>query len=200
MSLVAVAVGAAERMPLPDSVMRAAIAALVGRTARRLRTAPADAERAFADTMRSHPIALFPSDANAQHYEVPAGLFQRMLGPRLKYSCCLYPKPGTTLAEAEEIASRVVLLSRGKVALEGTVPEVRARAGSTRVTFRAERIPPLAGIASIESHLDRHVVFVADADVFVAALVRSRVPFSDLHVTPVSLEDAFVTLTQDERR
>lgn len=104
MSLVAVAVGAAERMPLPDRVMRAGIAALVGRTARRLRAASADCERAFADTMRSHPIALFPTDANAQHYEVPTGLFQRMLGPRLKYSCCLYPAPGTTLAEAEEIA------------------------------------------------------------------------------------------------
>jgi ABC-2 type transport system ATP-binding protein len=102
------------------------------------------------------------------------------------------------LAEAEEIASRVVLLSRGKVALEGTVTEVRARAGTTRVTFRAERLPPVAGISSVESHRDTHVVFVADADVFVAELVRSRVPFSDLHVTPVSLEDAFVTLTQDD--
>jgi ABC-2 type transport system ATP-binding protein len=102
------------------------------------------------------------------------------------------------LAEAEEIASRVVLLSRGKVVLEGTVPEVRARAGSTRVTFRAERVPPLTGIAAIESHLDRHVVFVTDADVFVAELVRSRVAFSDLRVTPVSLEDAFVTLTRNE--
>ncbi len=102
------------------------------------------------------------------------------------------------LAEAEEIASRVVLLSRGRVALEGTVPEVRARAGTTRVTFRAERLPPLAGISSVESHLDRHVVYVADSDVFVAELVRSDVPFSDLNVTPVSLEDAFVTLTQDD--
>jgi ABC-2 type transport system ATP-binding protein len=102
------------------------------------------------------------------------------------------------LAEAEDIASRVVLLSRGKVALDGTVAEVRARAGTTRVTFRAERIPPLAGISSSESHLDRHVVFVTDADVFVAALVRSGVPFSDLRVTPVSLEDAFVTLTQGD--
>jgi ABC-2 type transport system ATP-binding protein len=102
------------------------------------------------------------------------------------------------LAEAEEIASRVVLLSRGRVALEGTVPKVRARAGTTRVTFRAERIPPLAGISSVESHLDRHVVYVADSDVFVAELVRSDVAFSDLHVTPVSLEDAFLTLTREE--
>jgi cyclopropane-fatty-acyl-phospholipid synthase len=104
MSLLAAAVGAAERMPLPDSVMRAGIAALVGRTARRLRTAPEDAEQAFADAMQGQPIALYPADANAQHYEVPPGLFAQMLGPRLKYSCCLFPEPGTTLPEAEEFA------------------------------------------------------------------------------------------------
>lgn len=104
MSLVAAAVSAAERMPLPDSVMRAGIAALVGSTARRLRSAPEDTERAFAEAMRSHPIALFPVDANAQHYEVPPGFFEKVLGPRLKYSCCLYPDARTTLAEAEEFA------------------------------------------------------------------------------------------------
>jgi cyclopropane-fatty-acyl-phospholipid synthase len=37
-----------------------------------------------------------------QHYEVPAGFFVRVLGPRLKYSCCYWPHPETTLAEAEE--------------------------------------------------------------------------------------------------
>lgn len=104
MSLVAAAVTAAERMPLPDSVMRAGIAALVGRTARKLRSAPAGTERAFAEAMRSHPIALFTADANEQHYEVPPGFFEKVLGPRLKYSCCLYPEAGTTLAQAEEFA------------------------------------------------------------------------------------------------
>ena len=104
MSLVAAAVTAAERMPLPDSIMRAGIAALVGRTARKLRSAPEGTERAFAEAMRSHPIALFTADANEQHYEVPPGFFEKVLGPRLKYSCCLYPEAGTTLAQAEELA------------------------------------------------------------------------------------------------
>jgi cyclopropane-fatty-acyl-phospholipid synthase len=104
MSIVAAAVSAAERMPLPDSVMRAGIAALVGRTARRLRDAPVDTEHAFAEAMHSHPIAQFPVDANAQHYEVPPEFFRNVLGPRLKYSCCLYPEASTTLAEAEDLA------------------------------------------------------------------------------------------------
>lgn len=104
MSLVASAVTAVERLPLPDSLTRAGIAALVGRTARKLRSAPPDSEHAFAEAMHRHPIALFPVDANAQHYEVPPAFFRQVLGPRLKYSCCLYPTATTTLAEAEELA------------------------------------------------------------------------------------------------
>ena len=39
--------------------------------------------------------------ANEQHYEVCAGFFEKCLGPRLKYSCCLYPTGNETLEEAE---------------------------------------------------------------------------------------------------
>jgi ABC-2 type transport system ATP-binding protein len=101
------------------------------------------------------------------------------------------------LAEAEEVASRVVLLVRGRILFEGTVAEVRARAGLAKVTVRAEELPRLPSVASVESSLDRHVVYVEDADSFVAGLVRSGVPFRELEVTPVSLEDAFVALTSE---
>lgn len=101
------------------------------------------------------------------------------------------------LAEAEEVASRVVLLVRGRILLEGTVQEVRAHAGLAKVTVRAAELPSLPSIASVESNLDRHVVYVDDSDAFVAGLVRSGVPFRELEVTQVSLEDAFVTLTRE---
>ena len=99
------------------------------------------------------------------------------------------------LAEAEEIATRVVLLTAGRTVLEGTVAEVRARGGFARVAFRATARPPLDGVSSVDSRGERHVVYVDDADAFVAALVRSGVKFSELEVVPASLEDAFVSLT-----
>ncbi len=102
------------------------------------------------------------------------------------------------LAEAEGIATRVVVLGQGRVTVEGTVTEVRARAGTTRVTLHAERVPELAGIASVESYHDRHIVYVHDADAFVADLVRSGTEFRNLEVAPATLEDAFVALTGDE--
>jgi cyclopropane fatty-acyl-phospholipid synthase-like methyltransferase len=39
--------------------------------------------------------------ANEQHYEVSSNFFTQCLGPRLKYSCCLYPQGNETLEEAE---------------------------------------------------------------------------------------------------
>ena len=98
------------------------------------------------------------------------------------------------LDEAEEIATRVVVLASGRVLVEGSVAEVRARGGLTKVTVRAARLPPL-GSGSVESRGDRHVIYVDDADAFVAGLVRSGVAFSELEIVPVSLEDAFVALT-----
>ena len=65
------------------------------------------------------------------------------------------------------------------------------------MTVRAAELPSLPSIASVESNLDRHVVYVDDSDAFVAGLVRSGVPFRELEVTQVSLEDAFVTLTRE---
>jgi len=102
------------------------------------------------------------------------------------------------LAEAEEIATRVVLLSGGRVTLDGTVGEMRACGGVTRVAFRASALPALDGIVSADSYDDRHVVYVEDADAFVAGLVRSEISFRELEVAPSSLEDAFVALTTVE--
>ena len=69
----------------------------------------------------------------------------------------------------------------------------------TRVSFRAPRLPPLDGIVSSDSRDGRHVVWVEDADLFVAALVRTGVRFAELEVVLSSLEDAFVALTGDGR-
>lgn len=55
----------------------------------------------YVDLLRSRPIAIETAAANEQHYEVGTGILSSMLGPRMKYSCCLYPKGTETLAEAE---------------------------------------------------------------------------------------------------
>ena len=57
-------------------------------------------------TMAVRAIAEHADAANAQHYEVPAAFFARVLGPNRKYSSCFYKEPQSTLQEAEEEALR----------------------------------------------------------------------------------------------
>lgn len=100
MSLVEHTVAALEGAPIPDTLTRAGIRWLVGRTDRRLAAQPRNVEAAFAREMPAHPIAENTAEANAQHYELPPEFFALSLGPRRKYSCCLY-EPGDDLAAAE---------------------------------------------------------------------------------------------------
>ena len=101
MDLIPAAIGAIERLPFPDSVTRAGIGALVGRTKKKLSVPNPAEERAFAAGMVDFPVAEHADAANSQHYEVPAAFFGLCLGPRRKYSCCFYDKASSTLAEAE---------------------------------------------------------------------------------------------------
>ena len=55
----------------------------------------------YVRALRSRPIAIETAAANEQHYEVGTGVLQACLGPRMKYSSCLYPKGSETLAQAE---------------------------------------------------------------------------------------------------
>jgi cyclopropane-fatty-acyl-phospholipid synthase len=104
MSMAARAIKWAEATPLPDAATAAGVAWLVARQAAKLDATHPNAETAFLADMARRPIAVSPEAANSQHYELPPELFVAMLGPRLKYSCCLFDTPQTTLAEAEEAA------------------------------------------------------------------------------------------------
>ncbi len=104
MTLAALAYGAYDRLPIPDFVTRRAVELLVGRTRIALADTPANATADFARRMIERPIAEHTAAANAQHYEIPDAFFGLVLGPRRKYSCCLYDAGVTTLAQAEERA------------------------------------------------------------------------------------------------
>ena len=87
---------------VPDPMLRAGIRThcriRLAREARRTATDRAD----LVDAMRSGPLAVEVDAANDQHYEVPADFYRLVLGPRLKYSACLWEPGTTTLAAAEE--------------------------------------------------------------------------------------------------
>lgn len=85
------------------------------------------------------------------------------------------------LEEVEALADRVVVVDAGRVVADGTVDEVRGRVQRRRVRWR--------------EGAEQHEVLAADADGLVRELVGRGAPFRDLEVAPVSLEEAFLSLT-----
>ena len=100
MSFVSTMIGTAERVPLPDVIIRAAINRLCSRTATRLATGNTESDAWFADEMAARAIAEYTDEANTRHHEVPAAFFAHVLGPNRKYSSCFYKESASTLQEA----------------------------------------------------------------------------------------------------
>ncbi|MEP6860690.1 MAG: cyclopropane-fatty-acyl-phospholipid synthase family protein [Deltaproteobacteria bacterium] len=83
---------------VPEPVLRAGIRAVC---ALRLREERHRDHQAFTASLRTADLAIETAAANAQHYEVPAAFFERVLGPHLKYSACYWPSHVDDLGGAE---------------------------------------------------------------------------------------------------
>ena len=103
MSFAISAASLAERGALPDFVIRAGMRRVIAANDAGWRRRPGT-EAEFARAMGAHAIAEHADAANRQHYELPPEFFALFLGPKRKYSSCLYPSGDETLAEAETIA------------------------------------------------------------------------------------------------
>ena len=83
---------------VPEPVLRAGIRAIC---ALRLRELRGRSDARLVEELRASEIAIATQAANAQHYEVPAAFFERVLGPHLKYSSCYWPSGVNALGAAE---------------------------------------------------------------------------------------------------
>jgi len=94
-----------ERGWLPDALIERGIRSLLKERLAQESTRDIDT---FYRDLAAGPVAIETAAANEQHYEVPAIFFQKVLGPRLKYSSCFWEMkdgkvdPSDTLEKAEE--------------------------------------------------------------------------------------------------
>lgn len=175
-SIITSGIQAVERLPLPDAMLRAAVASLISRNP--LPAEPcAKADAQFADAMRKSPIAVHTADANRQHYELPAEFFQLVLGPRRKYSCCYYDGPDTTLADAE-LRSLDITMARAGLADGQRILELGCGWGSLSLEM-AERFPNARITAVSNSHSQRR---------FIESQVRAR-GLANLDVVTANMAD-----------
>jgi cyclopropane-fatty-acyl-phospholipid synthase len=118
--------------------------------------ARSEADRAWATRLRHSPVALVPELANEQHYEVDADFFRLTLGPRLKYSCALFPKGVRDLATAEE---RMLELTCRRADLQDgmRILDLGCGWGSTAL-YAAEHYPQASIVAVSNSKLQREFI------------------------------------------
>ena len=102
---------------LPDAVIRSGIRRLLARRLQQEGRGDTEADRLrqrdFFEQLRRSPLAVDTGAANRQHYELPPEFFGRVLGPRRKYSSCLYLPGVTDLAAAEEAMLRLTCQRAG---------------------------------------------------------------------------------------
>ncbi|UGB39756.1 cyclopropane-fatty-acyl-phospholipid synthase family protein [Frateuria soli] len=149
--------GLAERGLLPDALLRLGIRRLCAqRLAEERAGGPERVAERYArhiDALRQSPVAIHTDAANAQHYELPAAFFEHCLGPRLKYSCCYYPRGDESLAEAEE-AMLALYGERAELADGQDILELGCGWGSLTL-WMAERYPRARILAVSNSHGQR---------------------------------------------
>lgn len=168
-----------ERGRVPDWLIRIGIRRLL---ARRLRAEAPDGASAtdldrWIETLRASPIAPHPQAANAQHYELPAAFFQRVLGPRLKYSACWWP-PEVRDLETAEAAMLALSCERAELGFEQDILELGCGWGSLTL-WLAEFYPDSRIVAVSNSHAQR---------AFIEARCRER-GFDQVQVITADLND-----------
>jgi len=109
------------------------------------------------------------------------------------------------LEEADQIADRVIVINHGRVVADGPGATLKAAVTARRLRFvvtnpEPDRYDRLEGVTDVKVNGTGVTLISLDADATARDLVRSNVEFRDLEVTGACLEDAFVLLTEHERR
>jgi ABC-2 type transport system ATP-binding protein len=100
------------------------------------------------------------------------------------------------LEEVEALATRVAVLSEGRLVADTTVPALKERVGLKRVRLVEQPLPPLAGVVQSALEAGRRVLYVADVGELVRGLVAGGADLDGLEILPVSLEEAFLAVTE----
>src|SRR6201995_4805565 len=194
MNFVSTVIHAAERVPLPDAIIRAAIHRLCSRSAIKLTEASAERDAAFARDMAARAIAEHGDAANAQHYEVPAAFFAHVLGPYRKYSSCFSTDDHSTLQEAEEEALRQTV-EHAELADGQDILELGCGWGSLSL-FSARQFPNTRIVPVSNSNSQREYIMGEGAQ---AGLTNLRLIPSDMNVfDPAAQFDRIVSVEMFE--
>ena len=101
------------------------------------------------------------------------------------------------LAEAEALATRVVVVSGGRVVAQGSVADIAARAAMVEVRVPEQPLPPLQGVARTVLEHNGVVLYTDDGESVVRQLVRGGASLEGLEVRRLAFEEAFLALVEN---
>ena len=107
------------------------------------------------------------------------------------------------LEEADALASRIVVLNRGRIVADGTPASIKQQAAGREVrcqtALSAAELQALPGVQRVDQEPPNGVrLLTTDADQTLRALLRQDETACNLAVQSVGLEDAFLALTSTE--
>ncbi len=185
-------------LPLAEIVERADISTLLRRRTDRLSGGQAQRVR-FAIAIAGDPEVVFLDEPTSAMDVESRQSFWRMMRD--------FGNEGRTvlfathqLAEADEIADRVVVLNHGRVVADGPGATLKAAVPTRRLRFVTDcpnraALFDLDGVSEVDLAGTGVSIDSLDADATIRDLVGRGVPFRDLEVTGAGLEQAFVALT-----
>lgn len=105
------------------------------------------------------------------------------------------------MEEAEALASRILVIDRGKVTFDAAPGEIRQRYGVRRLQYVGDPFDPRAyGIeCTVEASNGCVRVTASDTDALVRSMVTHGIPFKNLQIENASLEEALESAVGGER-
>jgi len=107
------------------------------------------------------------------------------------------------LEEADVLADRIVLMAAGRVLAEDTPAGIKSRAAGKRVRFSSNMDASLLAswpeVSSVTQDANVIELRTPSAEALLRRLLAADTQLADLEVLPLSLEEAFVTLTAAPR-
>jgi ABC-2 type transport system ATP-binding protein len=106
------------------------------------------------------------------------------------------------LDEADALAHRIVVMSRGEIVAEGSPSEIKARAAGRRIrcvtSLALDAVRGIAGVQSVRQVGEVTELLASRAEPIVRDLLARDPGLSGLEVTGAGLEEAFLALTSDD--
>ncbi len=155
----------AERGIVPDWLIRIAIRRLLRRRLREEHAGDPEAQsERFAqriEELASSEIAIETDAANEQHYEVPAGFYQRVLGRHLKYSSGMWDAGVLKLDDAE---SRMLQVSCDRAGLADGQRILELGCGWGSLTLWMAEHYPASTITAVSNSASQREFIMGEAD------------------------------------